>query len=276
LKSDIKRVLVLGGGGAKGFAHIGAIKALEEAGIEFDCLVGVSIGAVVGSFYVSGYSAGEMEKLALDLNTRKILYLLSPVFPLHGIFSAKRLKEYLEKNLKVKTFEQTLLRFHTIAVDLTKGSIVVFKEGPIIDGIIASMSIPGLFIPFYYKNHPLVDGGLVEYLPVNTVKKLYPKSKILAIDVLRQDYPEFTYNSDIIKADKKNLKLHEVLINSLGYVFNPSFNNKDKKVRVVNIDTRDVAFFEFDRAKILIERGYSSIASNIKPIKKFLSRGLFF
>jgi NTE family protein len=156
--------IALSGGGVKGFAHLGVLKALEEKGIEADVLAGVSAGAIVGSFIAAGKKPAEVMKL---INESDFFDFAKLSLPNRGIFTLDNMTENLEKSLGIKSFEELKIPFYVGAANLEKARMEYFSEGDLIKIIQASSSIPVLFSPVEINGDLYVDGGLFENLPVN-------------------------------------------------------------------------------------------------------------
>ncbi|RXI98122.1 patatin family protein [Anaerobacillus alkaliphilus] len=171
--------LALGSGGARGFAHIGVIKVLEEANIPIDCIAGSSMGALVGAFYGVGYSPEQMEKMALHFQRK---YYLDFTVPKMGFITGDKVKQLIKILTKNKKIEQLRPNLTIVATDLLKGEKVVFKEGDISTAVRASISIPGIFVPAKIGDRLLVDGAVVDRVPISEVKKM-DADIVIAVDV---------------------------------------------------------------------------------------------
>lgn len=174
--------LALGGGGAKGFAHIGVLKALKSAGIEFDFVAGTSIGALIGAVYAAGETQ-RLERLASRYGVKDIPFLLGPTWPKRGLFSGKYVERLLNEIIHVENIEDLGKPFAAVCVDLNKAEAVTFTEGSLNRAVRASMSIPGLLTPVVYEDMLLVDGGVLEPVPVKAVHALGAQV-VVAIDLL--------------------------------------------------------------------------------------------
>jgi len=206
-----KTCLVLGGGGARGGAHVGVLKVLERERIPIDCIVGTSMGAIVGGLYAAGYSADEIHTIIneLDWNAelrdkpprsdrgmrRKEddLRLLGGVelgihegsiaFP-RGVIQGQRLELLLRKLLlpvaTVRDFDDLPIPFRAVATDIVKGEKVVFGEGDLAAAIRASMSVPGVFAPVKIDGRLLVDGGVLDNVPVDEARRLGAQQLIVS------------------------------------------------------------------------------------------------
>ena len=170
----------LGGGGARGLAHISMIEAFEELGIKPSVISGTSIGAIIGAFYAAGYSSGEMkEKLNRLLFPRndkpfdflwksdfvKMFSMFDPQFFNSGLMKGDRFYNFLQAELGANTFEELKIPLKIVATDYWKREEVIFDEGELLPAIRASYSLPGLLTPVKIENRILIDGGVVNPIP---------------------------------------------------------------------------------------------------------------
>lgn len=177
--------IALSGGGVKGFAHLGVLKALEEKGIEADILAGVSAGAIVGSFIAAGKKPAEAMEL---VNKSDFFDFAKLSLPNKGIFSLDNMTKNLNKLLHVKRFEELKLPFYVGAANIEKARMKYFNQGDLIKIIQASSSIPVLFSPVEINGELYVDGGLFENIPVNPL--LNKCDKLIAINVMPISFNE--------------------------------------------------------------------------------------
>lgn len=162
-----KTGLVLSGGGARGFAHLGVIKALNEAGIFPEIISGTSAGAIVGVLTADGYSPDEIMKL---LDSRKRLDYIRPTVDREGLMQISGIIRILSKSLRAKTFEELKIPLIVSATDLNNGRIEYFSEGELLNPVIASASIPVLFKPVLINKIHYVDGGVLDNLPIRPLE----------------------------------------------------------------------------------------------------------
>jgi NTE family protein len=175
--------LVLSGGGARGLAHIGVLKVIEEAGIPVDLLVGTSMGGLIAAAYAAGLTPQHMEQEALRMaRLRKLASLADRDLPRRGLFAGKRVQEYLVRQLGERTFAELRLPLALVAVDLIRGEEVVLHEGPLVPTVRATVSLPGIFAPLRVGGRLLVDGGVLNHLPVDVARKM-GSAAIVAVDV---------------------------------------------------------------------------------------------
>lgn len=161
--------LVLSGGGTRGFAHLGVIEALNEAGLVPDVVAGTSAGALAGALYCDGYSPREILKIT---TAHSRLDLIRPAMPHDGLLQISGVEKILENNLRAKNFEDLKVPLFVTATDLMHGRAVYFSKGPLIKPLMASSSIPVLFKPVIIDDILYVDGGVLDNLPVKPIRHL--------------------------------------------------------------------------------------------------------
>jgi NTE family protein len=164
-----KTGLVLSGGGARGFAHLGVIQALNEAGIIPDIISGTSAGALVGVLYADGYNPREI--LAL-MNWASRFDFMRPALPREGLLQINGIIKILKANLRSKTFADLKIPLFVSATDLNNGKSVYFSEGDLFEPVIASASVPVLFQPVKIGDISYVDGGVLDNLPIKPLENI--------------------------------------------------------------------------------------------------------
>ena len=158
-----KLALVLGGGAAKGYAHIGVLKALEENGIKPDLIVGTSMGALVGGMYAMGKTPDEKEALATSIDSMGKLSLHS-IIKDGNLLNIKKTQKILQGNFKDATFEQLKTKFVAVSTNMLTGKQFLFDSGLVYNGVLASISIPGVFQTVEINGNIYCDGGVVNNL----------------------------------------------------------------------------------------------------------------
>ena len=159
--------LVLSGGGARGFAHLGVIEALNESGIYPDVISGTSAGAIIGVLYADGYSPKKILNL---MNTGSRLDFMRPALPREGLLQINGIIKILKTSLRSKNFKELKIPLFVTATDLNNGKAVYFSEGNLYDPIVASASIPVLFQPVKIDGISYVDGGVLDNLPLRPIE----------------------------------------------------------------------------------------------------------
>lgn len=170
--------LALGGGGARGFAHIGVLKALQEHGIHVDFVAGTSAGAIVGALYASGLSIDKMIEISNSFTLKDIKTSKIPLIP----NKTEALAEVIRKTLGDIEFKDLTMPFCAVAVDIKSGSEVHITKGNLAAAVSGSCAVPGFFTPVEFENYRLFDGGLLNNIPSN-VPKLFGCDVVIAVDI---------------------------------------------------------------------------------------------
>ncbi len=173
--------LALGSGSARGCAHIGVIKALEDARIEVDCVAGTSMGALVGAIYATG-ALDALEAFMLGLDWKKIVSYFDVVFPRTGLLDGEKVYELVAQHVITTRIEEGRIPFCAIASDLATGQEVRIESGNVVDAVRASISLPGIFTPFESEGRYFVDGGMVNPVPVSAVRAM-GADLVIAVDL---------------------------------------------------------------------------------------------
>lgn len=196
-----KIALVLGSGGARGYAHIGVIQILEKNGIKPDFIVGTSAGSIVGALYASGKTAHELEEIAMTFKASDVRdFKLST----QGFFDGKKIEDYINRVIEDKTLEQLTIPLYIVATELKTGTKTIFSKGNTGQAVRASTTIPSMFVPTKIGDAEYVDGGLVSPLPVAVAKSL-GADMIIAVDILAK--PEYTQTSNIWGLFNQNINV---------------------------------------------------------------------
>ncbi len=175
--------LALSGGGARGLAHIGVLKVLEREGIPVDYLAGTSMGGLIAAGFAAGLSADYLEREALHMGQyAQLVRLFDLTLPGAGLVEGKKIEAYLMQHLGERTFDDLEIPLALMAVDLQNGEEVVLVEGPVVEAVRATISMPGVFVPVYRDGRVLVDGGLLNNLPADVVRRM-GADVVMAVDV---------------------------------------------------------------------------------------------
>jgi predicted acylesterase/phospholipase RssA/CRP-like cAMP-binding protein len=174
--------VVLGGGGARGLAHLGVLRALEEAGVPIDVVGGTSIGAIMAGLYARGLDHAERVRIILGF-ARHSRRLFTPTLPLTALSSGRYVDRVLAENITSVPIEDLPLRFFCVSANLTRAEEVVHERGPLWRAVRASMSLPGIYPPVYAEGDLLIDGGAMDNVPVGIMRGLIGQGRIVAVDV---------------------------------------------------------------------------------------------
>jgi NTE family protein len=187
-RSRPKIGVALSGGGARGLAHIGVLKVLEQASVPIDMLSGTSMGGVVAAAYASGLTPDSIEQEALRMaSPRRLLSLADPTLPQRGVFEGQKITRYLRDHLGECRFEDLRCPLTLVAVNLNDSQAVTLNEGPVIDAVRATIALPGVFKPVERDEQLLVDGGILDNLPADVVRHM-GADIVIAVDVVAGDH----------------------------------------------------------------------------------------
>lgn len=243
--------LALSGGGARGFAHLGVIKALEEFGLTFAEVSGTSAGSIAGAFYCHGYKPDETVEI---VSSAGFLRSVRPAWSWTGLLNMEGFRMVLQKYLPENSFESLKIPLTIAATDILSGRVTYFDSGELIPRIIASSSIPALFNPVVLDGHVYVDGGIIDNLPV---RPLVGKCEFIIGSHC---------NPVEQRIDFKNVK--EVMERSLLIAINVNSGISKTHCNIV-IEPKDLGkFTTFDLAKgkEIFDIGYNHVRSNFKQL----------
>lgn len=174
--------LALGGGGARGICHIAFLEALDEMGIEVSMISGTSIGSLIGALYASGLSGVDIREMLNNIRFKDIVEMVDlKLFGSTSLFKGQGVKDFLQKNMPVHTFEKLKIPLKIVATDFWAQKQVILENGDLVSAIMASICIPAVFEPVLRDQHVLVDGGIANNVPFDILKE--HSRTIVAIDV---------------------------------------------------------------------------------------------
>jgi NTE family protein len=203
--------LALGGGAARGFAHIGVIQVLEQQGLQPDLVVGTSAGSLVAALYASGMSGAQLERSALEMEEAAIADWTLPLFN-RGLLRGEALARYVNRQVQGKRLEQMALPVGILATDLNTGRGVLFQRGDTGTAVRASSAVPGVFTPVSIGEVPYVDGGLVAPVPVEQARQMGAEL-VVAVDI--SSAPETETGSDALRVLLRTFTIMGASINRL-------------------------------------------------------------
>ncbi|MDD3487364.1 MAG: patatin-like phospholipase family protein [Candidatus Moranbacteria bacterium] len=251
--------LALGSGGARGLAHIGVIKVLEENNIPIDFIAGSSIGAMIGGFYAAGLSIKEIEEIALNTSWRQIFSVLLDPHLKHGLISGKKVEEFIENYVNEKKFEESKIPFAAVATDLKTGEIVILDKEEMTPAIRASISIPLVFKPVEIAGRTLSDGGLSAPVPVEIVRNM-GADVVIAVNLEKrycdEEWKPGWYD---IANDSLNILRHHLALST----------TKNADV-VVEVNLRDEGWYKFVNGQSKILAGGNEMKRMLPALKKVI------
>ncbi|MFH1621865.1 MAG: patatin-like phospholipase family protein [Candidatus Omnitrophota bacterium] len=291
--------LALGSGAAFGLSHIGVIKVLEREKIPIDIVAGTSIGALVGALWTSGRSGEEVEKIMMEYNknkTKVFRLLFDFCFPKSSLAKGRQVVKFLKKHLGESTFYDIKLPLKVVACNLDKREKIVFDSGNIVAAVKNSLAIPGIFEPTISDGDLIVDGGILEPVPVKTLLESGVK-KIIAVNVLpspkdiQNGYKDYKYHLEKERSDiqKRNFitriiyylfillrrlffpNIFDIMVNSiLAMEFVIAQEDCLKADVVIHPMVTGANWFEFFRTEDLIRKGEEQAEKALPKIKELI------
>ncbi len=248
--------LVLGAGGARGYAHIGVLQVLEQANIHADFVVGCSAGAIAAALYASGQDMTQLAQLFTYPGFSKRLIDIAP--SREGLVKGDKFLEVVRLLTKNADFADLPIPLAVVATDIERGELVIFREGNVAEAVRASISIPGFFKPYRYRDRLLVDGAVISRLPIHVAREM-GADKILAVDVKKESMTKVTSAKDVL------LRTVEILEEE---VFRYHCHDADY---LLQPDVGQVGTYQLDRAEEVIKIGFDSAQEKIEEIKEIFT-----
>jgi len=238
--------LVLGGGGVRGFFHMGVVAAIQELGVKIEEISGTSIGAVIGLMYAANQEAN-FRKIMEDLDFFELIKAI-----MMGTKNDKEMENFLKKYISVKKFEDLKIKTSINATDINNKKEIIFDKGNIYPGVVASMTIPGIFTPLKYEGNFLIDGGISNNIPMTLIKK---SKKIIVSDI----------SGPIKKVDEKT-SATDVLYSAFAVMqqnlaWEKAKNMKNKKIIRLRLNDEKTFILDFRKKnyEYLFDLGYESL-----------------
>jgi NTE family protein len=251
--------LALGGGAARGFAHIGVIQVLEENGIKPDMVVGTSAGSVVAAFYASGKTGAQLQWLADSMDESQLTDWTVP-FMSRGMLRGEALGRYINTQLNGAKIEDLKIPLGIVATDLQTGDGILFRRGDIATAVRASSAVPSVFEPVRIGNKDYVDGGLVSPVPVRYVRQM-GADIVIAVDISSR--PEDAKTTDMLKVLLQTFSIMGKSISQLEMA---------QAEVVVRPAMSDVGSTEFAARKKSIEAGRAAMKLALPALKAALAK----
>ena len=254
-RSKHKIGLCLSGGGTKGFSYIGAFKALEESNIKFDMVAGTSVGSLFGALYASGFTSEQMINIAKNVKTSDFRKSKLGFLP----SKTDALAENLNSVLKIKNIEKLPMPYFAVACNLRTGKEVRLNEGNLISAITGSCAIPGVFCPVKHKDMLLIDGGVVNNVPV---------------DVLKENGCEYVVTIDCNSSRGGGTQSNSLITQFVTSIGITMVNNSKKGIELSDIiirpDTKMFNSLKINNVEELIEAGYIATKQAMQQIENLL------
>ncbi len=256
-KPPLKIALVLGGGAARGFAHIGVIKALEAQGIVPDIVVGTSAGSVVGALYASGMSGFELQNVALKMEEDMVA---DWTLPNRGVLKGEALQDFINQKVKNLTIQKLPKPLGVVATDLQSGELALFRRGDTGIAVRASSAVPGVFQPVEISGRDYVDGGLTSPVPAQSARAM-GADFVIAVDI-----------SNVSRRDKLTGTL-DVLLQTFAIMGHAiSRHELEDADVVIRPKTSAVSSTDFEGRHLAILEGEKAAAAIMPELKTRLAR----
>ena len=260
--------LALGSGSARGLAHIGVLKVLEREQIPINAISGSSMGALIGGLYAAGMPLRELESIALKVTRRAVLAHIDPIPSLKGLVLGKKIEEMLRSFIGNKDFSELRIPMAIVATDILTGEELVLKDkGDVVNAIRASISVPVVFVPVRAGDRILVDGGVVNPVPVDAVTLLDPRAIPVAVSVI----PKVEHK----QAERPTTV--DILLNTFDIMQHKLYEaNKSLAKIVIEPNVSFASGIEFWKAGQIIECGEQAARDRIPAIRRALKPFSFF
>ena len=265
--------LALGGGGARGLAHIGVLEVLQREGIPIDMIAGTSIGGMVGAFCARGQDCSLLRDMAIKINLMKMLSLADLAIPKSGLLGGKAVINLLQKMMGSDIeFDDLPIPLSLVATDITTGEEVVINQGSVLEGIRASISLPGIFTVAKWHDRYLVDGGLVNPVPVSVLKDM-GADFIIAVNVIPDIGDKARQARKGERKGRKEPNIFTVLLQSL-YISTYIIAKASVKGADIAIHpkTAHISPADFHHAQECVQQGELATQASIPEIKRKLSK----
>jgi len=252
-----KIALVLGGGAARGFAHIGVIRALEQEKVPIDMIIGTSVGSLIGAIYASDLNSFELEWTAFLLEKDSIFdYGIMNAFTGMGMATGAKLEEFVRTKVTAPNIENLKLPFAAVATDLNRGTRVVLDHGPVAKAVHASSAIPGVFNPVEHQGRLLVDGGVLDNLPISVAREK-GADIVIAVDI-SQNVANFNITN-----------LIDVMLQSVNIMSSENIRYKKKEADVlISPQVGGVAMLDFTQKKRCMQAGIEAAQKAMPELRE--------
>ena len=256
-KGPPKIALVLGGGAARGFAHVGVIRVLEQEKIPIHMIVGTSVGSLIGALYASDPNSFNLEWLSFSIEKDDI-FDYSMIYSKMGPVQGERLEKFIQTKVRAKILEQMKIPFYAVATDLNEGNTWVFEKGSVAKAVRASCSIPGIFQPLELGGKMYVDGGVTDNLPVD-VARAKGADIIIAVNISKNiRNPQVNTLIDVIMQSINIMGRELVIYKSRGYDV------------LIEPNVGDVGTTDFTQKKRLMDAGIQAAKQAMPKIRKLI------
>jgi predicted acylesterase/phospholipase RssA/CRP-like cAMP-binding protein len=269
--------VVLGGGGARGLAHLGVLRALEEIGVPVDAIGGTSAGAVVGALVARGLDAASVQEIC----RRHFRSVFDPTFPIVAMLRGRRIASRLAAVVGNRSIEGLAIPFLSVSTNLSRGAVRVHRSGPLLRAVRASLAIPGILPPVVEDGELLVDGALLDNLPVLAMRELTGGGPVVAVDVgagfSSSPYPDLPNELSGWSALRRrfgrsspggsvpsifDILMRSAMVSSIGAAGRAAL--REGIDLGITPPVQDFGLFAFDRVDEIAERGYRAAKEPVR------------
>jgi len=254
-KKPKKIGLALGGGAVRGFAHLGVLKVLEEAGVVPSYITGTSVGSLVGALYSAGLSADKITDIAREIGWKD---LVKPTLPKLGLLKTDGIAELVDRLAQGSLIEELKIPFKAVAVDLSRGKVIAFDKGPLGKAVQASCSIPGIFEPVKEGESLLLDGGIINNLPADLVREMGAEY-VIAVDL----------NADLAEEASSPKGIFEILITSFMRMMSATGTlGREEADCLITPDLAGYNYHDMDQMEDLFIEGKKAAEKALPELRK--------
>lgn len=251
IKKNQKIGLALGGGAVLGAAHLGVLNVLEENNIPISYLTGTSIGALIAALYAFGKNSNKIQQIALDIDWMDFSNISLSQY---GLLSNEKIGDFLDDQIGDVSFEDAKIPIAMVATDIASGKKVIIKEGKVSKAVMASTALPGIFAPVEINDKLLVDGGIVENVPISPLKEM-GADYVIAVDLFAKH------------SQKKPENIIEVLVNTFDFTIMTATKLQTEEADfLIEPDLTLFNMIDTDQIEDLIDQGYSEAMKFLKKI----------
>lgn len=267
--------LALSGGAAKGLAHIGVLKALNEAQIPIDMIAGTSMGAMIGACFAKDGEITTVEEVALNTGWQQLARLLDPKLSFlgKGLIRGQRIEALLHSLIGDAEFDDLRIPFAAVATDVNAGHEVVITKGSVVRAVRASISIPGIFVPVAFNGKCLVDGGLTNPVPADVLRDM-GATFVIAVNVVAAPSPSKRASDSPQENEAAEIpNIFNILLQSLYIMEYEIIRHRILKADIIiTPDVNHIEAFEFHKGDEAILAGYEAAKEALPQIQKLIGK----
>ncbi len=273
--------LALGGGGARGAAHLGALRVLEQQGFRIRAIAGTSIGSIVGALYARFRNADEATRIMLSVDQSKLYGW--PLADGPGLLGVRGVHDFLRQQFGEDTFAELPIPCAAVAVDLNSNREIVLQQGRVVDAIMGSIAVPGLFPPKRYHEYTLIDGGTLDPVPVRAARALAPGLPVVAVSLMAPlDAPKTPLNMPLPVPEPLAQQIARLRITQAAQIFVDAIDigqrqmtelrlQLDRPEVLIRPDVADINLFDRVDIPEIARRGEAAARKSLPTLRRAVS-----